>query len=105
MMVEWLGDLLDLLWIFGDGLPFGGDKKKKEQRNRFMAVVQIEGLPDSSRALVFGSQPTLVEEKTQSLKEKVDAFLNQRKADRAGVHVGLRLAEWRLLPVVVCHIV
>src|SRR2546423_2755472 len=101
MMVEWLGDLLDLLGIFGDGLPFGGDKKKKEQRNRFMAVVQIEDLPDSSRTWVFGSERTLDEAKSKILMKEVDAFLHQWKAHGAELTVGRNWRYGRFLTVAV----
>jgi len=91
-MVEWLGDLIEFLLIFGDGLLPGGEKKKNKRKASYMAVIKMEDLPDSSRTWVFGSDRTLDEAKSKMVMKEVDAFLHQWKAHGAELTTG---RDWR----------
>jgi hypothetical protein len=91
-MIEWLGDLLDVLFIVGDVLTPGGGRKKQARRGHYMSVVEFEGLPDSSRTWVFGSDRALDAAKSKILMKEVDGFLQQWKAHGAELTVG---RDWR----------
>ena len=57
-----------------------------------MSVIEIEDLPNSSRAWVFGSDRTLDQAKSKILMQEVDAFLHQWKAHGAELTSG---RDWR----------
>jgi len=57
-----------------------------------MSVIQIEDLPNSSRAWVFGSDRTLDQVKSKILMREVDAFLHQWRAHGAELTSG---SDWR----------
>jgi len=91
-MVQWIGDLVEVMLMFGDALFPDNDEKKKERKGRFMSVIQIEDLPDSSRTWVFASDRTLDPAESKILMKEVDAFLHQWKAHGAELTSG---RDWR----------
>lgn len=91
-MAQWIGDLVDVMLMFGDALFPGNNEKKKERKARFMSVIQIEDLPDSSRTWVFASDRTLDPAESKILMKEVDAFLHQWKAHGAELTSG---RDWR----------
>src|SRR5438045_9478737 len=100
-MVEWLGDLAELLLGFADRILPVNTKKKKQQRAYYMAVIPIEDLPDSARTWVFGSDRTLDAAQSKTLMGKVDPFLQQWKAHGAELTVGRDWKHGRFLTVAV----
>src|SRR5438045_8977715 len=100
-MVEWLGDLAELLLGFADRILPVNTKKKKQQRAYYMAVIPIEDLPDSARTWGFGSDRTLDAAQSKTLMGKVDPFLQQWKAHGAELTVGRDWKHGRFLTVAV----
>src|SRR5437868_8056498 len=100
-MIEWLGDVFDALLTFSDGLLPGGEKRNKTKRAYYMAVVNMEDLPDSSRTWVFGSDRTLDPAQSKMLMSAVDPFLQQWKAHGAELTVGRNWKDGRFLTVAV----
>ncbi|MFL5510135.1 MAG: hypothetical protein ACJ79J_11165 [Gemmatimonadaceae bacterium] len=66
-----------------------------------MSVVEFNGLPDDSRAWVFGSDRTLDVDQAKTLMSAVDAFLQQWKAHGAELTVGRDWRDGRFLTIAV----
>ena len=99
-MLGWLDAVIDLIGIIGDG--FHGDSRRdKTGEDQFMAVVQFEDLPNSSRAWVFGSDRTLNDAESKILMTEVDGFLHQWKAHGAELTVGRSWKHGRFLTIAV----
>src|SRR5256714_4596765 len=100
-MIEWLGDALEALLTFSDGLLPGAERRNKTKKAYYMAVVNMEDLPDSSRTWVFGSDRTLDPAQSKTLMSAVDPFLQQWKAHGAELTVGRDWKNRRFLTVAV----
>ncbi len=92
-MVNWLGELFDILVGIGGALgPGGADDENLGKGPHYMSVVPFEDLPDGSRVWVFGSDRTLDANQEKTLMSTVDPFLQQWKAHGAELTVG---RDWR----------
>ena len=92
-MVNWLGELFDILVGVGEALSSGGrGDDDGEKGPHYMSVVPFEDLPDGSRVWVFGSDRTLDANQEKTLMSTVDPFLQQWKAHGADLTVG---RDWR----------
>lgn len=74
--VIWADDILQLVETVAD-LLVGNKSRKTEQERLYMPLVQIQDLPDSARAWVFGSDRALDPSAEDLLLRDVDRFLAQ----------------------------
>src|SRR6266550_1851454 len=75
----WLEVLTDIAQLVGDAFSPGSRKDTRHETNErlYMPLVQIEDLPDSSRAWVFGADHDLDDSAADLLLRDVDRFLSQ----------------------------
>lgn len=92
--MPWLEGLIDIVTLIGEVLIPDPDRKsrKKTGKRPEMPLVQIEDLPDSARAWVFGAERNLDEGATELLLREVDRFLSQWHAHGSPLTVG---RDWR----------
>ena len=84
-MTEWIQGLIEVLTSMGDAiLPRPSENSRQDANERLhMPLVQIEDLPDSARAWVFGADHDLDESAADLLLRDVDRFLSQWHAHGA----------------------
>ena len=84
-MTEWIQGLIEVLTSMGDAiLPRPSENSRQDANERLhMPLVQIEDLPDSARAWVFGADHDLDESAVDLLLRDVDRFLSQWHAHGA----------------------
>lgn len=84
-MTEWIQGLIEVLTSMGDAiLPRPSENSRQDANERLhMPLVQMEDLPDSARAWVFGADHDLDESAADLLLRDVDRFLSQWHAHGA----------------------
>ena len=101
--MPWLEGLVDIVTLIGEWIiPEPGRKSRKKTSKRpDMPLVQIEDLPNSARAWVFGADRTLDEGATDLLLREIDRFLSQWHAHGAPLTTGRHWQHGRFLTVAV----